>query len=542
MQKMTPFDRLRGVLGGDLERCQGELAEALARSQAAEYAFRAMVDSLPVGIATINRDGRVELWNQAAEAILGYGAAEMVGKPPPAHVFTPFPGQGGAGADVFLRMVTGQSVRGEDVQCRRRDGTLVETSFSGAPLLGDDERLRGAICVFEDIGQRKAIATQLHQAQKMEAVGQLTGGLAHDFNNLLGVAIGNLDLLEDELGDNPDAVEMLETARAALLRGADLTRALLAFSRRQPLQPERIDAGRLLSNSARMLARTLGEHISVNLRLDGELAAVVVDAAQLESSITNLAINARDAMAQGGRLTIGARNAELDEDYAAANADVVPGPYLQIEVSDTGQGMAPDVLARAFEPFFTTKPVGKGTGLGLSMVFGFIKQSGGHLRIYSEPGLGTTIRLYLPCAADAIAPAAVQPAEPVAGGSEAVLVVEDNAEVSRMVQSQLTRLGYKVLSAESGPAALAVLQAEPAIRLLFTDVVMPGGMTGFALAERAVAAHPDLRVLITSGFPGDLRGSDAGEPRWAFLGKPYRKQDLARAVRAALDGPKGALA
>lgn len=538
-----------GRLGKAMAQCREELAEALIRARAAEEALahstdvlRAMVSALPVGVITIDRHGRVELWNQAAETILGYTAEEMVGKPSPTHVFTPNQRQQASAADVFLRMVTGQMVRGEEVQCRRRDGSLVETSLSGAPLLGEDDRLRGAICVFEDISHRKAMAVQLQQAQKMEAVGQLTGGLAHDFNNILGVAIGNLDLLEAEVADSPRTAELLETALSALLRGADLTRALLAFSRRQPLQPARIDTAALLTSSARMLTRALGEHIKVGLRVDGDLWPVVVDAAQLESAITNLAINARDAMPSGGNLGIAARNVELDEDYAAHNAEVTPGEYVLIEISDNGTGIAPEALARVFEPFFTTKPVGQGTGLGLSMVFGFIKQSGGHIRIYSELGIGTTVRLYFPRAEEGSDVGPVRASGgAIRGGDETVLVVEDNEDVRRMVRNQLTEFGYRVLVAEHGPAAMVVLGSDSPIDLLFTDVVMPEGMTGFVLADEALRVRPGLKVLITSGFPGDaFHKPSTGAAQWAFLSKPYRKRDLARAVRDALDG-KGAI-
>ena len=558
---MSPFERLKGALTGsttqaleqaaaELERCRAETGAAEAARQAAEEALvhkndvlRAMISALPVGVITIDRHGKVELWNQACEAILGYTAEEMVGRPSPTHVFTPNPDLRASAADVFLRMVTGQLVKGEEVQCRRKDGSLVETSLSGAPLMGEDDRLRGAICVFEDISHRKAMAFQLQQAQKMEAVGQLTGGLAHDFNNILGVAIGNLDLLEVDLADNPRAAELLETALNALLRGAALTRALLAFSRRQPLQPARLDPADLLTASSRMLTRALGEHIKVELRVAGGLWPVVVDAAQLESAITNLAINARDAMPGGGTLVIAARNTELDEDYASQNAEVLAGEYVLIEISDNGSGMSAETLARVFEPFFTTKPVGQGTGLGLSMVVGFIKQSGGHIRIYSEVGHGTTVRLYFPRAPES-AHGHARPGkggERITGGSETVLVVEDNDDVRRMVRNQLTGFGYQVLMAEHGPAAMAVLRSDAHIDLLFSDVVMPEGMTGFALAEEALKLRPGLKVLITSGFPGDsLHHPPEGSARWGFLSKPYRKRDLARAVRDALDG-KGAM-
>jgi len=541
---LVDLSRGIGQMTAELGRCRDETKVAAKARIAAEEELHnsmevlsSMVTTLPVGVVAIGRDGLVKLWNHAAETILGYSATDMVGRPPPAGIFAASPDGAGA-ADVFLRMVTGQRVKGEEVHCWRKDGSVVQASFSGAPLMDDNERLRGAICVFEDISQRKTIAGQLHQAQKMEAVGQLTGGLAHDFNNILGVAIGNLDLLGAELADRPQAVELADTALNALLRGAELTRALLAFSRRQPLKPALLNVADLLTQAARMLSRTLGEHIHVVLKAEGDLWPVLADAAQLEAAITNLAINARDAMPNGGRLAVSARNADLDQAYVSQVADIEPGRYVMIEISDTGNGMSPEVLARVFEPFYTTKAVGQGTGLGLSMVYGFIKQSGGHIKIYSEVGHGTTVRLYLPRTAAAVPSAdAAGTIEPIPGGNETVLVVEDNADVRKVVESQLSRLGYRVVVAAHGPAALAVLESGLPVDLLFTDVVMPEGMTGFELADAARASRPGLKVLVTSGFPGASfhppAGLDAG---MNFLSKPYRRQDLAHAVRDVLDG------
>ena len=523
----------------EIDRHRIEAASADVARLAAEEALQRSTNILRSMVSTIGRDGRVKLWNQAAESMLGYSAEEMIGREIPSDVFSSSsaksvgdvpkdrPQDGGA-ADVFLRMVTGQRIKSEEMQCRRKDGNVVEVSFSGAPLMGDDDHLHGAICVFEDIAARKAITAQLQQAQKMEAVGQLTGGMAHDFNNILGIAIGNLDLLELEVSDRPQAAELTTTAINALLRGAELTRALLAFARRQPLKPAILDVGELLGGVVRMLARTLGEQFHVILKAEGGLWPVLADAAQLEAAITNLAINARDAMSEGGQLVIGAVNASLD-----SGDEVEGGDYLVIEVSDTGKGMSPEVLSRVFEPFFTTKPVGRGTGLGLSMVYGFMKQSGGHIKIYSEVGCGTTVRLYLPRAGRnrAAGGDGITVASPPPKGCETILIVEDNPELRRMVESQLSGLGYNVIAASHGPAALQVLETGVTVDLLFTDVVMPEGMSGFDLADTARQRWPNLKVLVTSGFPGSLVRGD----RYDFLGKPYRRQDLARAVRAVLD-------
>ena len=519
-----------------------ELTTLRARAAAAEEALlqstdmlSSLVSALPVGVVTIDRAGRVALWNRAAEAILGYTAEEMIGQPLPTKVFSMKNGVTGA-AHVYLRMVTGQVIKGEEVRYRRKDGSFVETSFSGAGLMDEDGRLRCAICVFEDIGLRKAITHQLHQAQKMEAVGQLTGGMAHDFNNILGVAIGNLDLLAAEIADRPAAAELAEIALNALLRGAELTRSLLAFSRRQPLQPARLDAAALLSGVTRMLSRVLGEQVHVQFRAKGDLWPVLADPAQLEAAITNLAINARDAMPHGGRLTVTGCNTQLGPDELAADGEPAAGDYLLIEVADTGAGMTAAVLARAFEPFFTTKPVGQGTGLGLSMVYGFIKQSGGTVKIDSVPDHGTVVRLYLPRASDTANAASgpVDGGEQVTGGDETILVVEDNPDVRRLAEGMLSGLGYRVLTAEHGPAALALLESGVAVDLLFTDVVMPEGLTGYDLAAEALRRRPGLKVLFTSGYPGTAP-PPAACLSGRLLCKPYRFHDLGLRVRESLD-------
>ena len=381
---------------------------------------------------------------------------------------------------------------------------------------------------------------QLRHAQKMEAIGNLTGGLAHDFNNLLGIVIGNLDLLKARLASEGEAHELLADALEASLKGADLTRRLLAFARRQPLQPERIEVNALVEGMARLLARTLGESIEVSLSLDPGLWPVVADPAQLESALANLATNARDAMPEGGKLIIATLNRTLDADYASLHADVTPGDYAMIEVTDTGGGMAPAVRARIFEPFFTTKPRGKGSGLGLAMIFGFMKQSKGHINVYSEEGKGTTFRLYLPReagAGGAAQPAAVKAPESVAG--KTVLAVEDNDALRRVTVRQLKELGYRVLEAANASQAMNVLERE-AVDLLFTDVVMPGGSDGFDLARRALKRWPKLRALLASGFPeAKLNLLEKNGASIRLLNKPYRRDELAAAVVAALNGNGG---
>jgi signal transduction histidine kinase len=389
--------------------------------------------------------------------------------------------------------------------------------------------------VRQSVTDHRQIEAQLRQAQKMEAIGNLTGGMAHDFNNLLGVVIGNLDMLRDRKKSDAEVLELAGDALDAALRGADLTRRLLAFARRQPLQPKRIDLNILIESITRLLSRTLGENIEISLDLGPRLSPVVADPAQLEAALTNLATNARDAMPDGGKLIIATRNRYLDADYASQHPEVVAGDHALIEVSDNGCGIPTEMLTRVFEPFFTTKDQGKGTGLGLSMVYGFMKQSGGHINVYSEVGMGTTFRLYFPRAqAGSEADPPQQVGETINGRGETVLAVEDNLPLRRIAVRQLRELGYRVLEADNATAALEVLENEKA-DVLFTDIVMPGGITGFQLARSAQERWPNLRVVFTSGFPDVKLGSDGMPSADALLlSKPYRKQDLAKALREVL--------
>ena len=377
---------------------------------------------------------------------------------------------------------------------------------------------------------------RLQQSQRMEAIGQLTGGIAHDFNNLLTVVSGNAELLLEDVRGDPSQRPLVEMIATAAQRGASLTQRLLAFARKQALDPKAVDLNQLVAGLDPMLRRTLGEHIQIELIRAAGLWPALVDQGQLENALLNLCLNARDAMPRGGRLTLETANVRLDEEYAARNADVTPGQYVMLAVTDTGQGIAPEHLQRVFEPFFTTKEKGKGTGLGLSMVYGFVKQSAGHLAIYSEPGQGTSVKLYLPRAGSEV-PLAPSNGDSggIVGGSETILLVEDDAAVRQVALAALRSFGYTVIEAADGPSAMAVLEQRSDIELLFTDVVMPGGMNGRALADAALKLRPGLRVLYTSGYTENAivhHGRlDAGA---LLLGKPYRRSELDRAVRAAL--------
>jgi PAS domain S-box-containing protein len=379
--------------------------------------------------------------------------------------------------------------------------------------------------------QRIRVEEQLAHAQRLESVGQLTGGIAHDFNNLLTVISGNLQILEDELADRPAAREIVGNALRAAGRGADLTRKLLVFARRQRLAPRATDPHKLLEELASMLRRTLGESVQLAIHVAAAVAPVFADPAQLESALVNLALNARDAMPRGGELTLTVEQRLVAGD--AANAELKPGHYVVFGVRDTGLGMAKEVLARAFEPFFTTKEVGKGSGLGLSMVYGFAKQSGGHVQVRSKLGYGTGVELYLPTAQAAETLREATPAISSPRGRETILVVEDEVAVREIAIAFLRSFGYTVLSAARAEAALEMLSAHDEIALLFSDVVLGAGMSGKELAVAARRLRPTLGVLLTSGYEPDAAGPDADE--FALLPKPYRREELSGAVRAILD-------
>lgn len=421
---------------------------------------------------------------------------------------------------------------------RHADGhylTFIDRTF----VIRDDEgkaiRMLGSLV---DVTNQRELENRLRQAQKLEAVGQLTGGVAHDFNNLLTVILGNAEMLADGLGDHEEMRRLADMTVMAAERGAELTNRLLAFSRKQALQPQVVDVGALIHDMESLLRRTLPESIDIRLVQSGRLWRAEIDPNQLEAALLNVTLNARDAMPGGGHLTIEMTNAVLDDDYAADEQELVPGQYVMIAVTDTGHGMPVDVLRQVFEPFFTTKEVGKGTGLGLSMVYGFVKQTGGHIRVYSEPGEGTCVRLYFPRSYELdVQPRFAAGGPAITGGTETILAVEDDAMVREHLVARLDGLGYKVSAAETGPQAIALLEEMPDLDLLLTDIVLPGGMNGRALADAALALRPDLKVLFTSGYSENAivhHGRlDLGVE---LLSKPYRREQLAEKVRKVLDG------
>lgn len=502
-----------------------------------------VLDTVVDGLITIDRYGVVQSYNRACTTLFGYTPEEIVGQNVRVLMPEPYHSEHDRYLSAYVETNVPRIIGiGREVMGRRKDGSTFPMELAvGESLQGGNHAFVGIV---RDLTERREADTQreqLRQSQKMEAVGQLTGGLAHDFNNLLAIIIGNLDMLREIRAEDHVTNELVRDALESALRGADLTRRLLAFARRQPLQPERANINEVVGAIVRLLTRTLGENISIEMALSPSVWPVLIDRAQFEAAIANLATNARDAMPRGGSLTIATSNGSLDEAYAAVHADVMPGQYVVVEISDSGTGMPADVLTRIFEPFFTTKEQGKGTGLGLSMVFGFMKQSGGHITVHSEPDKGATFRLYLPKVPETVVAQEERVEEGAPqGGSETVLVVEDNAGLRRIVVRQLSEAGYRVLEAPDAASAMTIIESPEPIELLLTDVVMPGDMDGRDLAQAAVARRPLLRTLLTSGFPDARWSGSTMRTGGRLLSKPYRKEELRRVVREMLDEPSGA--
>jgi PAS domain S-box-containing protein len=517
------------------------LAASLGKLEETEQRFRLLVEGVQdYAIYMLDPDGHVVNWNPGAERIKGYSSAEIIGR----H-FRQFYTPEDQTDDVPLKALATARRTGkfETENWRvRKDGTRFWASVLINAIKDNNGELLGFAKITRDLTERRAADERARQAQKMEGIGQLTGGVAHDFNNLLTIIIGNVDTLHRAL--HSDAVDIARLRRLAgnIMQGArraeSLTQRLLAFSRQQPLDPKPIDVGRLVTGMSDLLRRTLGEQVTVETVLSGGVWRALADPNQLELAILNLAVNARDAMPTGGKLTIETTNVHLDDQYAATQIEVIPGQYVLLAVTDTGTGMPEDVKARAFDPFFTTKEIGHGTGLGLSQVYGFVKQSRGHVRIYSEPGFGTTIKIYLPRVVAQIEEIETPSVVAIARGSsaETILVVEDDEGVRSYGCETLRELGYRVLEAGSGRAGLEMLAKHPEVRLLFTDIGLPGGMNGRQLAEEARRHKPNLRVLFTTAYARNAIIHDGRlDPGVALLSKPYTQSALASKVRDILD-------
>jgi signal transduction histidine kinase/ActR/RegA family two-component response regulator len=431
-----------------------------------------------------------------------------------------------------------QGQHGGDEQQRVTAELLSRTEQLGAEIYRRAQQLQEANDQLRTANEKLATSqAALYQAQKMEAVGQLTGGVAHDFNNLLTVIIGNIDFLDSAAGDNPRLRKLTATIRRSAERGARLTTQLLAFSRRQPLRPETSNLNALIIDFDVLIRRAVGEAVAVRSNLHPGLWPCNIDPAQFEASMLNLIVNARDAMPTGGTLNIATENVVLALDYPAIADDVPPGPYVKVTIADSGTGMPPEILEHAFEPFYTTKEVGKGSGLGLSQLYGFVRQSGGTVKIASQVGSGTTVTIYLPKATRA-APQ-VEPVKPQVKlkGSETVLVVEDDPDVLDIAVATLSDLGYRILVAYDGVEAMSILERDEPIDLLFTDVVMPYGISGIQLARQARKLRQDIKVLLTSGYTMQTLSAEYGaEKEFLIISKPYRQAELAEHVRRALGG------
>jgi two-component system, cell cycle sensor histidine kinase and response regulator CckA len=507
-----------------------DIAERKRSEEKLRQLSRAVEQSANLIIIT-DTEGTIEYVNPRLLEATGYRREEVIGRKP----FFWRAGRSEAAIDdeVWRTALSGQDWRGE-FQNMRKDGGEIVVSVTVSPVTNDNGAITHVIAIEEDITRRREIEAQLHQAQKLEALGMLTGGIAHDFNNLLAVIIGNLDLITPRLKGDEATHTGAKLALAAALRSAELTRQLLAFARRQPLSPRPLNLNQLVSGTVAMLQRALGNRIEFRTELSPSLWPAEADSSQVETALANLAINARDAMPDGGVLTIATRNQHLEGSGSGADA-LVAGDYVALSVTDTGVGIPPGELKRVLEPFYTTKAPGKGTGLGLSMVYGFAKQSRGHLELESVVGHGTSVTLYLPRTENVMVEET--PGEEATGRAvqeTTVLVVEDNPHVQDVVVRQLSELGYNVHAVDDALAALSVLRQELAIDLLFSDISLPGGISGTALAREAKKLRPGLRVLLTSGLAVAADGTDGDRDGVAFIGKPYRRKELASKVDAVL--------
>ncbi|MGJ5078677.1 CHASE3 domain-containing protein [Bradyrhizobium sp. HKCCYLS3013] len=501
-------------------------------------------NSMAEGVLVVDPEGTIMLSNQAMGRFLGTNVGKTFAEMLAANQFY----ESDAATRIvdeelpIARALCGRSFDRREVVVKPTDGRpQFRLMVSGRPLRNSAGAISGAALVYHDVTDVHETERLLQQAQKLDAIGKLTGGVAHDFNNMLTIITGSIEVLIDAVRDRPAAAEFAALIGRATDRCTELIRHLLAFARKQPLRPRDIDVNATVEDIAKLLRPTLGEQVEIRTVLADEDLIAHVDSAQLANALVNMAINARDAMPDGGRLLLETAKTTLDAADAAANPGVVPGSYVMVAVSDTGSGMPAEVKDRAFEPFFTTKDAGKGSGLGLSMVYGFVRQSGGHVKLQSEQNRGTTIRLYLPAAQ------AAQQTEPeheqaLPHGRETILVVEDDPLVRDFVLAQLQGLGYTTLVASQASEALAIAAQNEPFDLLFTDVVMPGGISGRQLAETIMTTRPALPVLYTSGYTGDeMVENQQLVPDALLLTKPYRRAELAQMVRRALDGkPAGA--
>lgn len=519
------------VLASIVWRSGSQVDQLYSRLRNSERRYRQVVDEIHEAI-WLHVDGKVVFANAYAAEVFGASSpAELIGCESLNLVHPDDQARSNARMSRFK--TSAAPIAATEMKMQRLDGTPFDALVHAIAVVEDGVQM--VLSTARDITELREAEAQLRQSQKMESIGRLTGGVSHDFNNLLTVIIGSADILaESEMSEKQRG--HIDTIINTALRGAELTKQLLAFSRKQALQPMSVNANELLSGMETILTRTLGEDIQLAIERRDDLWMMLADRAQMESAILNLALNARHAMPNGGKLTIETANEQLDEDYAAHNSEVLQGDYVMLAVTDTGTGMTPLVIEKAFEPFFTTKAPGEGTGLGLSMIFGFIKQSRGHIKIYSEVGEGTTVKLYLPRDSSAAVAAAVPTEQAVTySGSETILVVEDDKDVRVLAAENLRNFGYRVVEAANGPDAMTLLRQDDSIDLLFTDVILPGGMTGRNIADEALKFRPNLKVLYASGYTENaIIHHGRLDPGVNLLTKPYRRAELGRILREVL--------
>ncbi len=531
-KKQSPLGILMGI--HDLTRTR-QAQKALEESEAR---YRTIFDGAPEGIWLLDAALKTIEVNHRLCEILGYQLNEIVGK-------KPLDFADDENKIIFqtqTEKIGSSETCNYEIQLQHKDGNNVPVYFNTITLHQDNNKNLAAVAFVTDLTEQKIAENALRRAQKMDAIGQLTGGIAHDFNNLLGIIIGNLDFLKHMLTSDDLSVEKAEkrvdSVSKAALRAADLTKQLLGFSRKQAQDSHPTDINEVIRNMDNLIARSVTPEVEVELLLDNTLWLTNIDSGDLEDALLNLIINARDGMPMGGKLTIETSNVTLDDDYARLNPDFTPGEYLQLIVSDSGIGIAKDELEQIFEPFYTTKPLNKGTGLGLSMVYGFTKRSKGYIKVYSELGVGTTFRLYLPRAIEQRNPSRKEAHTDTSSlqGNETILVVDDEAELLELAKDSLTSCGYQIYTATRADEALAILDSVKTIDMLFTDVVMPGGMNGYDLAEQACKQNHSLKILLTSGFTKKTVTKN-GPARFSsnLLSKPYNHNDMLKQVRKILD-------
>ena len=512
------------------------LRDITERQQLDEARVRlaAIVECSEDAIIGENYEGIITTWNRGAAKIYGYTSAEMVNQP----ILRLLPPDRAGEEDAILATVRqGKVIEHFQTVHVRRDGQHINVWLTISPIRDANGNVIGASKIARDITERMKLESQLQQSQKMDAVGQLTGGIAHDFNNLLGIVIGNLDLLESQVSEDTAALKRVQTAQKAALRGADLTRRLLAFSCNENLSPTPTNLHDVILSMIEMTNRVIGPEIKIATSFDESVSLILIDTSSLESALVNLMVNARDAMPKGGTITISTKLCDLEDTYPSVQTgELKPGRHACVSVSDTGHGMSRETLERVFEPFFTTKPRGKGTGLGLAMVYGFVKQSHGSVRIYSELGYGTTVTLYLPLMEDATLPVTeVVKSRSLFNGSASVLVVDDELDLLDIATAYLAEMGCKSYTAVDGKDALQVIKREKDIDLMVTDIIMPGGMNGVELAHNVRQVNPKIKIIYCSGFPADAL-AEHGMPLvdGPLLRKPYQRGEFSALVRRVM--------